>query len=464
LTQTVKTQPTTTRHGPDHEAVALAHLVGSWLERPALVLGTLPPDGRDLDLVVRRPERDMAAAALSAHGFVRRGRRMSPRRRWVEQWVRFSGSSAFSVDLNPAERWGLPEAELDALFSEARPARGVAQVAQPAPHHVLLLVARRLARLGGAIDPKRRRRVNRALTQDPDAWRIARERAPRWGLERALELLESAYRLDAPAEPRRRASSLAAMLWKGGAGWWVDVFARRLRSKLPRRTRVVSISGLDGAGKSTQSKALEQTLRAQGVEVAIEWMPLGHAPRHRIIRVLRSSVDALLALPRRERRGSRSGGVTAARASSSPAKRLRQRSELVTQAWATVVALHQALQHRLAVLRHMGSGKVLVFDRYTLDASAQLRYFYGSGHGFRFQKWLVRRISPRPSASYLLVVPPEAVHARKDDMQYTLAELREQANLLVEEAGRVGIPPLDGTRPPDDLSEQIAREVWIGAR
>jgi thymidylate kinase len=447
----------------DREAIETARTVGAALERRALVLGTLPPEGRDLDLVVRLPEREAAAATLSSHGFLPRGRRMTPRRRWIDQWVRFSGSSAFSVDLNPAERWGLPAAELDALFREAGPVRGLPHIAHPAPHHVLLLAARRLARLGGRIDPKRRRRINRALSENPEAWSLARERAPLWGLERALWLLETAYHFDTPAPGRGRTHALAALLWKGGARWWTEVFARGLRSRLPRRTRVVSISGLDGAGKSTQTTGLEETLRALGVDAAIEWMPLGHAPRHRVIRLLRRSVEALLSLPGRLRGGSGAGKGGARSGKTSAAKSLRQRSELVTQAWATVVALHQAIQHRLAVLRHMGSGKIVIFDRYTLDASAQLRYFYGSRHDFRFQKWLVRRISPKPARSYLLVVPPEVVHARKDDMQYTLAELHEQAGLLAEEADRVSIPKLDGTRPLDDLREQIAREVWSSA-
>jgi thymidylate kinase len=463
LTQTAQTQALDRERPDAAEAVAVAQVVGSWLERPALVLGTLPPEGRDLDLVVRRPEREMAAAALSANGFVRRGRRLSPRRRWIEQWARFSGSSAFSVDLNPAERWGLPNSELEALFEEAQPARGLVNVVHPAPHHVVLLVARRLARFGGTLDPKRRRRLNRALSADPDAFGKALERAPLWGLERAIEMLKDAYLLDAPAPSRGRVRAFARLLASAGGRWWIDTAARRVRSKLPRRARVVSISGLDGAGKSTQSKALEQTLRGLGVDVAIEWMPLGHAPRHRIIRLLRGTVNGLLAAAGRLRRRSATTSSSPRRGAGSPAKSLRQRSELVTHAWATVVALHQAFQHRMAVMRHAGSGKVLIFDRYSLDASAQLRYFYGSRHEFRFQKWLVRRISPRPVRSYLLDVPPEVVHARKDDMQYTLAELREQAGLLAQEAARSGIPKLEGTRPLEDLSEQIAREVWSSA-
>jgi thymidylate kinase len=454
----------------DHDAIEAARIVDPHLPRRALVLGALPPEGDDLDLVVRGPERDAAAAALGDAGFLPRGRRMTPRRRWIEQWARFRGGTAFSVDLNPAERWGLPQGELEALYSEARPAEGMKNIAHPAPHHVLLLAARRLVRDGGGIDLKRRRRVDRALAVGADdAWRIARERAPLWGLERALELFETAYRTGAPVPRGARARAFARMLVTGGARWFGEVSARRVRSKLPRRVRVVSLSGLDGAGKSTQSTGLAKNLEAMGVDVVIEWMPLGHAPRHKAIRLLRTSVNSVLGLVVRLRRAvSRGGSGASAGAKApipktgngSPAKSLRQRSELVTHAWAMVVMVHQAFQHRKAVLKHFGSGKVVIFDRYVLDACSQLRFFYGSQHKFRFQKWLVRAISPKAAQSYLLYVPPEVVHARKDDMQYTVEELHEQAALLVEEAARLGIPKIDGTQPLEQIRDEFARQVW----
>jgi thymidylate kinase len=456
----------------EHEAVDVARIVDCGLRRRALVLGSLPPEGDDLDLVVRRPERVDAASTLAAHGFLKRGQRMSPRRRWIEQWARFRGASAFSVDLNPAERWSLPTVEVEALFDEGSPIEGMSHIVRPAPHHVLLLAARRLARHGGRVDSKRRRRIAGALAEDPDAWRIAHACAPMWGLERAMDLLEPAYSTDEPVPASPRARAFAELVSSGFGRWWAEVVARRVRSKIPRRTRVISISGLDGAGKSSQARALQETFDGLGVDVACEWMPLGHAPRHRAIRTLRKSVESILHLVGRLRgksgtRGPQAAGedgaFAPARRAVSPAKSLREQSELVTHAWAMVVAVHQGLQHRVAVLRHIGKGKVVIFDRYTLDASSQLRYFYGSNHEFRFQKRLVRLISPKPERSFLLVVPPEVVIARKDDMQYTVQELDEQCRLLWEEASRLSIPRLSGTRPKHELSEEIAREVWSAA-
>ena len=444
------------------EAIEAARIIDARLEGRALMLGPLPPEGRDLDLVVRGPEREAAASALAAEGFLPRGPRMTPRRRWVEQWARFRGDSAFSVDLNPAERLGLPDPELAALFDEAHPLDGMVHIARPAPHHVLLLAARRLAR-HGVLDAKRRARIERALVEDPGAWKVAWERAPQWGLHPALPLLQATYETGAAVPRFARARAVASLLRAGGGGLWGEVLARRVRSKLPRRTRVVSLSGLDGAGKSSQTKALQRTLEALGVDVIVDWMPLGHSPRYRTIRLLRSSANAALRLVKRVRgpKGSPPGGEAAAAnvKPTSPAKALRQRSDAVTHCWATVVALHQALQHRKTTLRHLGSGKVVVFDRYTLDAAAQLRYFYGSHHGFRFQKWLVQRVSPKARRSYFLEVRPETAFARKEH-HYDFEGLRKHAELYAEEAPSLPIVRLDGERPREELSEQIGREVW----
>jgi thymidylate kinase len=447
---------------PQEEAIDAAGIIDARLKRRALILGPLPPEGGDLDLVARSPERLAAASALAAEGFLPRGPRMTPQRHWVQQWVRFRDGSAFSVDLNPAERWGLPDAQLAALFDEARPLDGLANIGRPAPHHVLLLAARRLAR-HGVIDAKRRARIERALVEDPNAWEVAREHAPQWGLRPALSLLQASYETRAAVPRLARARALASLLRAADGSLLGEVLVRRARSRLPRRTRAVSLSGLDGAGKSSQAKALQQTLEALGVEVIVDWMPLGHSPRYRTIRLLRTSANTALRLPKRVRRGKGSPRVPEATAANgnptNPAKALRERSDAVTHCWATVVALHQALQHRKTTLRHLGSGKVVIFDRYTLDAAAQLRFFYGSQHGFRFQKWLVQRVSPKVRRAYFLDVRPETAFARKEH-HYDFEGLRKHAELYAEEAPGLPIVRLDGERPCEELSEQIAQEVW----
>ena len=65
---------------------------------PVLVFGSLPPEGRDLDLLVRPAEERALAEGLGREGFVRDGR----------LFARFRDCSAEVVELVPAADWRLP--------------------------------------------------------------------------------------------------------------------------------------------------------------------------------------------------------------------------------------------------------------------------------------------------------------------------------------------------------------------
>jgi len=214
------------------------------------------------------------------------------------------------------------------------------------------------------------------------------------------------------------------------------------------------VSGLDGAGKSSQALAVQELLDAVGVDAVVAWMPLGHSPRHRTLRLIRRTAGRVL---RMRRRGAAGGAKTIGEPN--PIRGARERSELITQGWVTTVALMQALQHRRLVLRHWGTGRLVMFDRYVLDTAAQLRYFYGAHHRFPFQKWLVRAVSPTPRLSFLLDVPPETVALRKP-LQYTFDEVRLQADLYKEELKDGGVARLDGDRPQSELTDELARAIW----
>lgn len=194
-------------------------------------------------------------------------------------------------------------------------------------------------------------------------------------------------------------------------------------------------------------------------------MPLGHSPRNPAVRVLRRSATVVLTslhgLGKRSS-GAGSGAASGADRAALPqnlARVLRERSRAGTHAWAATVALIQAFEHRRAALRHSGAGRVVIFDRYTLDSCAQLRFFYGAANEFRVQKWLIRVVSPKARCAYLLDVPAETLLMRKD-LQYSPMEVQQQVGLYQSEAARLRVHRLDGERPMDELSEEIARDVW----
>ena len=102
------------------------------LERPALVFGTPPPAGRDLDLLVREPEEQTVAAVLEREGFRRHG----------SVWARFGGRSALAVELVPAAELRLPPPQVDALYAEAAPLNGHARLLRPSARHVHMIRSR----------------------------------------------------------------------------------------------------------------------------------------------------------------------------------------------------------------------------------------------------------------------------------------------------------------------------------
>ncbi|HET9125814.1 MAG TPA: hypothetical protein VFN65_13115 [Solirubrobacteraceae bacterium] len=414
------------------------------------------PEGRDLDLTCRDPERAQIAAHLRRAGFIRRPRGVGGRV-WTEQWARFSEGHIELVDLNPAERWGLASSALERLFAEAIPIPPLENVARPAPHHVLLLAARRLVR-SGRLGAASRAVVLSAVQEAPSVWEQAARDARAWGCAQALRLLRSA--LEQGGEPSRRECILAqAELARAGrrTGWSRELLRRQVQARRPRRSHVIAFSGLDGAGKSTQVQALDAALSSLGAEVIVCWRPLGHSA---LLRRMRRAAKRLLGAPAHpEYRDHAAPARTWD--PRPPTLALRERSALATRAWAGLVALLAGAQYRRCWLSHFGRGQVLVFDRFRLDAAAQLRFFYGSGGELTGALRLLSWLCPPATRSYLLDVPAEVAAARKP-LQYDLEELGRQALLLREEAGRTGTRRLDGCAGAARLHEQIVRDVWAG--
>lgn len=431
----------------DSRRVPAHELVDAAVQRPVLVYGSLPPYGRDLDLLVRPAEAARLADALGGAGFHARG----------EQWVRFAACSVEIVELTPASSWGLPPAALEALYAQAAPLTALRGLVVPSPHHTLLIAALRLALGDGQLTDKLRRRVDDALAADPVAWETARDSAPGWGATRALALAQRTHASLPVMSPECRAA--ADERYAALGAWPKRVRLRGLRGRVARWRRggVVALSGLDGAGKSSQALALQATLERLGIPATIVWSRIAWSDR-----LWKAAVPAKKVLtrlvtltPRRSRRAGHAGSPATP---ADPIGTLRERSSLLTGVWTTVIALENALMHRSQAIRLVRRGTVVICDRYTLDSIVGLRTSYGARRRFRFQTTLMRLVAPRPRAAYLLDVTPQTALARKGE--YDLATLGEQARFYHDDCERIGVRRLDGELPQEQLCAEIALEVW----
>jgi thymidylate kinase len=433
----------------------LAETIDRLVEAPVLVFGSPPPAGRDLDLLARPVELDALAAWLAANGFRERG----------GEWVRFHECTADSLDLVPVSAWGLPDASVEELFADARPIDGFERLVRPAPPHLLLAHARRLAEGDGRLSAKHRARLEAAIAEDPSAWDAARASASAWRAEHALTTLARAYRSNGRASRAERARALADWPYAQGRtrrralvrGW---LEARRAEHRQPGR--LISFSGLDGAGKSSQAEALRDTLERLGWQATIQWTRLEWTTlwENRWLGILGWPARASLGVWARARPARTDEGGKVEPLSTAE---LRQRSALISNVWVTIIAVAHGLAQRRETRPHLRTGAIVLCDRYTLDSAAQLRFRYGAAHAYSRQIKLLARLSPTPFRSYFMDVPAETAYGRKAE-QYSLDDLTRQAAIYREEAPRLGARRLDGERARDELCREIAEEIWQALR
>jgi len=141
----------------------------------------------------------------------------------------------------------------------------------------------------------------------------------------------------------------------------------------------------------------------------------------------------------------------------SRATRVRQDSEVLTWGWSIVVVAANAVAHRRATAQHP---RVVVCDRYVLDSMAHARYGYPNARRFGVQRALLRAVSPRPAAAFLLDVEPEVARRRKPE-QYTTSDLTKLRRLYHDEASRLDVVVVDAAADELDVAASLARTAWL---
>ncbi|HXG41157.1 MAG TPA: nucleotidyltransferase family protein [Dehalococcoidia bacterium] len=163
----------------------------------------------------------------------------------------------------------------------------------------------------------------------------------------------------------------------------------------PQPGLLVSLSGLDGAGKSTVAKALHSALRISGVRARVVWTRCGCSPAYRALSgVARRLLDD-------------DGGGEGHPPSTVPP---------LPALWAAANALDVLVSLAWHAWLPRLLGKVVVCDRYTYDAAAEILSRLGGGGPLAtLALRLLLALAPRPDHAFLLDVPPEVASARGDE-------------------------------------------------
>jgi thymidylate kinase len=228
--------------------------------------------------------------------------------------------------------------------------------------------------------------------------------------------------------------------------------SKRLRAPVAKARRIasrritVAISGVDGAGKSTLARSLEEALSRAGVPVTVIWS----RPGMRL-----GPLDRVASLAKRVLRQDPQPGIRAV-AAGERTDTLRSRRGWIGWAWSLLVTVSFLVDART---RHHGGRGVMLYDRHLLDALATLQFAY-PGVDTRLQRFLIRRGLPHAAVTFYLDTPAEVALARKPGDAFgahaVSTQLRSYDRLLDRASG---VRILKGTDRPEDLAHVALRHL-----
>ncbi|MEQ9323198.1 MAG: hypothetical protein RIF41_28785 [Polyangiaceae bacterium] len=160
---------------------------------------------------------------------------------------------------------------------------------------------------------------------------------------------------------------------------------------------LITLSGIDCSGKSTQLELLTGALRDQGRRVRTLWFRPGYSPEmdelRRLVRAIRPDVIPAPG-PSAKRR------ETFAR----PA---------VARSWVAMAITDTVLQYAFKLRRWLWAGWDVICDRYLLDARLDLQLrFPEQGAAVSIGAEIAAQLCPRPDISFLLTLPHDEMCRR----------------------------------------------------
>lgn len=195
--------------------------------------------------------------------------------------------------------------------------------------------------------------------------------------------------------------------------WWAIRKGLVALRDATRPRLVVTLSGVDGAGKSSLARELAAALERCGLPTGHVWTRPG------------MSVAIFSGLRRCLKRVVREGGSSGMqRRAEDPEAQLVTRTGVLGFAWALIVTVAFLLD---AWRQHLRARGVVIHDRHVIDGLVTLDLVYG-GPDLRLHSFLIRRMLPRAHVALYLDVTPEVALQRKPDDLFRVESLRRQVD------------------------------------
>ncbi|MBC7262853.1 MAG: nucleotidyltransferase family protein [Chloroflexi bacterium] len=222
----------------------------------------------------------------------------------------------------------------------------------------------------------------------------------------------------------------------------------RMRYKgMDQRAMLVTLSGVDGAGKTSHARVLEQAFGGCHIRTRYVWSRSGSS----------SLMTAAIRLGKRLRGRDAHRGIPN---SDRIAARVHAfRSPWVRHIWAWLTAVDLLGQYTLRTRIPLLMGWVVICDRYVYDALAEwTAYFEDEAVLNSLPARLLLALSPRPAKGYVLDLPPEIASERSaDDLPADFMARQRQAYLAL--AKRYDLCVVDASRERIAVADELTYDV-----
>jgi thymidylate kinase len=394
--------------------------------------------GSDVDLVVLPVAEARLAATLTAAGL--RPALSDPGH---VMWSYPDGRDV-AIDVLSATGWPAYYPTLDGLRERTSAANGGLPVASPEDQ--LLIVAAEA--VGGRPLEKVLRRARRLLAAPGTRERLE-ALATAEGMKGLAAVVVDPDRLERRGRrgrlPYPRAVLTALRSRAARAALRERIWARLGARRRPKRSGVlVTLSGMDGAGKSTFTAAVREHLEAKGLPARDEIVRIGRrgdaldrlaVPIKRILRREGSTADPVAA------------GDEAAKASGLAPDEAPRRG--VGWVWTVIVATENAIACRRVARRRRETN--VVTDRWLTDHLVDFELRYGH-HPLGSR--ILRTGVPRADLAVLLEIDAATSAARKpgDQAPSVTARMEERYSAVASELGLIRV---DGRAPREDVEAAV---------
>ena len=218
---------------------------------------------------------------------------------------------------------------------------------------------------------------------------------------------------------------------------------------------IISFSGMDGAGKSTQIELLSEAFLEKGYDVKLVWARGGYTPGFEFLKKIMRSVLGKKLFP-----SGRSENRT---------KKLE--NPIIQKLWQTLALVDLMLLWGLYVRLSSIRGKVVICDRYLNDTLLDFRRNFPAAKFEESILWgVLRFIVPEPDHSFLIWIPVEVSLKRsiakgepfpddKETLEWRLGAYLNEANFPV---GQFTL--IDGRNSVEENYEKLLASITVNCR